>query len=197
MSDEKVILYGPKTGKSLLRSYPELAQDPVFKNLPADELLFAWYMGIPNSPVDTEWSDHIRHKSAAARAFTSNKAKAEQFSTGNIPEEVRAAIKQFSKFSPEARLAALKMTETIFSKYMEMVNVDVKKDFIEIDKDGNTSINFTARKSYIDSMAKVREELPMLIKQIEDGYGVTDGKKNEEQKFGQKAIDKYHQNKKK
>lgn len=192
MSQENIVLFGPRTGKSLLRTYPELAQDPVFKVLSGDDLLFAWYMGIPNSPVDHDWQDMARYKSAAARCFPNNKDKKENYSVGNVPEEVKAAIERFKTYSPEARFMALKMTQTIFNKFQQMVDVDVKKDFEEIDNEGNVSINFTARKQYVDSAAKIREELPMLIKQIEEGYGVSEKNKGDEQKFGAKAIDKFH-----
>jgi len=43
-------------------------------------------------------------------------------------------------------------------------------------------------------MAKMSETLPSLIKQIEEGFGITESKKAEE-KLGSKSIDKYHQNK--
>lgn len=193
--EDSIILFGPKNGKSLLRAHPELSENPVFKSLPGDELLFAWYIGIPNSPIDNEWTEKVRFTHAAHKCFSKNKEKQEQFSSGLIPDEVKAAIEAFKKFNPEARNEALKMTQTIFNKYKQMVDVDVKADFVETDKDGNTSINFTARKQYIDSMAKIREELPLLIKQIEEGYGVTENKKIEEKKLGIKPIDKYHQNK--
>ncbi len=44
LDEDKVLLFGPKSGKSLLRLYPELANDPVFKNLSQEDLNFAWYV---------------------------------------------------------------------------------------------------------------------------------------------------------
>lgn len=202
MIEERPILYGPRNGKSLLRTYPELAKEPALKELSHDDILFAWYIGIPNSPVDHDWQDLVRYKSAAARCFEANKDKKSNYAVGNIPEEVKVAIEVFKTYSPEARMAAKKMIQTIFSKYEQMVNVDVEKDFLITktigkgeDKEEITEMDWTGRKSYIDSMSKISETLPSLLKQIEEGFGITEGKKNEESKYGSKAIDKFHQNK--
>lgn len=201
MSDDKIVLFGPKTGKSLLRTYPDLAKDSVFKDLSSDDLLFAWYIGIPDSPVDHDWQDMARYKSAATRCFSSNKEKKDKYSVGSIPEEVKAAIEKFKLFSPEARMSAKKMVQTIFSKFEQMVNVDVENDFTVIrtigkgeDKEEVKEVDWTAKKQYIDSMAKISETLPSLIKQVEEGFGVTETKKGEEKKYGTKAIDIFHQN---
>ena len=204
MSDEKIILYGPTTGKSLLRSYPELAAEPKFKDISGEDLLFSWYIGCPSSPVDPEWSDQTRYKTAAAKAINgiNSKDKREKYSAGDIPDEVKQAIEKWRQMSPDARLLAKRMTQTMFSKLQQLVEVDVENDFVSIrtigkgdDKEEIKEVDWAGRKSYVDSMAKISETLPSLIDQLEKGFGITESKKNEE-KIGGKAIDKFHQQKK-
>jgi hypothetical protein len=193
MSAEQTILFGPRNGKSLLRTYPELASDQVFKEISSDELLFAWYMGIPGSPIDEELSIGLRLKAAASRAFPNNIDKYKKYSAGDVPDSVKAAWRKFEEYNPEARLAAKKMVQTIFSKWQEIIGADVKKDFIYTDKDGNEAVDWTARKQYVDATKTISESLPSVIKQLEEGFGYQEIKKTEQ---GMKAIDKYHQEKK-
>jgi len=83
-----------------------------------------------------------------------------------------------------------------------MVDVNVEKDFITIrtigkgeDKEEIKEVDWSGKKSYIDSMAKISETIPSLIDQIEKGFGIAETKKGEE-KMGSKSIDKFHQHKK-
>ena len=62
-------------------------------------------------------------------------------------------------------------------------------DFVNFDKDGNKEINWTGRNSYVTSAKNISETLPSLIKQVEEGFGVTDIKEGE---VGSKAISRFH-----
>lgn len=194
-NSEHIILYGPKDGKNILRSYPELAENPIFKGINSDELLFAWYIGISNSPVEEDWPISTRYRVAANKAFSDKNHKKVSFAAGEIPDTVKAAIQEFGKLAPEARNLANKMTQTAFKKLNEMVNVDVQKDFLYTDKDGNLLVDHSGKKSFVDMVHRMTETIPTLLKQMEQGYGVSDNRKKEEF-FGVKPIDLYHQQKK-
>jgi hypothetical protein len=191
--DIKIALFGPRSGKTLFRLYPELAAEPIFKAIHQDDLLFAWYMGIPDSPVDHDWPLKTRYKASASKL--KDQEKRGKYSEGDIPEEVKIAIKKFETYSPEARQKAKLMVQRILSNWEEMVNVDVKNDFIYM-KDGSELIDFTARKQYIDSTRAISEALPAMLKQVEEGFGITESKKAEDM-MGTKTIDKFHQSKQK
>lgn len=203
---EKPILFGPKTGKSLIRLYPELANEQAFKDIPLEDLNFAWYVGNPSSPIDPEWEDMIKYKTAAAVCFSNNDTKRKLYGSGEIPDAVRQAIEKMQKYSPQARMVAKRMTQKMFEKLEQMVDVDME-EFVTVrdikdpadpsQKIQVREIDWTGRKQYVDSMAKISETLPTLIKQIEEGFGMTDHKKNNhEEGVGTRAIERYHKSKK-
>lgn len=187
------ILYGPTTGKSLKKMFPELAEEPLFKDIPNEDLLFAWYLGSKSSPIDPSWTDEIRFKQAAISAFQFNKEKRDNYSAKIVPENVMIAVEKMGKYSPNTRLLAARTMQNHLHNILKMSQVDVEKDFLYVDKEGNELIDWTARNQYVTSVKTTNEIMPSLIKQLEDGFGI-EKKKSEE--VGTKAIDKYHQNKK-
>jgi hypothetical protein len=190
---EKPILFGPSTGKHLKKMYPELANEPLFKEIKNDDLLFAWYLGNKSSPVDPEWPEELRYKESARQAFTNDVEKRNQYANKNVPESVRLAVEKMGTYSPKARELAARTLQNHFHNMLEMSQVDVKKDFMYVDKDGNELIDWTARNQYISSVKTSTEILPNLIKQVEEGFGIEKTKKEES---GTRAIDKFHNDKK-
>lgn len=190
---EKPILFGPSTGKHLKKMYPELANEPLFKEIKNDDLLFAWYLGSKSSPVDPEWPEELRYKESARQAITDNVEKRNQYANKNVPESVRLAAEKMGTYSPKARELAARTLQNHFHNMLEMSQVDVKKDFIYVDKEGNELIDWTARNQYISSVKTSTEILPNLIKQVEEGFGIEKTKKEES---GTRAIDKFHNDKK-
>lgn len=189
--ENKIILFGPKDGKSLRKLYPEIAATKEFKELSGENLLFAWHIGNPSSPIEFSIPETTRYTLAASICFPNDKIKRKQFSEmSNIPEDVKIAIDKMTKFSPDARLVSKRMVQTMFSNFQKMVNVDEKEFYVE-NKDGVIQPDWTAKKQYIDSCTKIAEALPGLIKQIEEGFGIEENKKSGESTM--KAIDKFHQ----
>lgn len=194
------ILYGPQTGKSLLRLYPELSKEEEFKNLSASDLLFSWYMGIKGSPISEDMTPDIRRRTAASKVYRNDDDKRRVYGVdGNLTDEIKIAIKKFEMMSPDARLIAKHMTQKTFEKFQQLLDVDVDKDFLITKKIGKgddaeeiTEIDWSGRKSYVDSATKIIESLPELIKKIEEGYGITEQGTSAEG-LGNKTIDKYHQ----
>lgn len=197
-SIEDYVLYGPRDGKSLKRSYPELEKNVKLKDLSNEDLLFAWLIGIPGSPVDPELVPPVRFRMAAARAFPKNEVKKSQYASQDYPDSVKQAIREFEKMSPEARLMANLMTQRTFHRLNRILNVDVDKDFLVTRKVGGeeiTEVNWTSKKQYVDSADKIMEMLPTLVQKIEEGYGMTEKQKKDENATGTKSIDIFHANK--
>lgn len=196
---EYPILYGPRDGKSLLNLYPELGENEFFKGMPKDELLFSWYMGIKGSPVDESLDHILRTKISASKSIVDPKKK-QEYSAGKYPEKIKLAIEEFGRKSPEARLLAKKMVQDTFKRYQELLDVDVKKDFLITktigkgdEKEEITEMNWSGRKAYADTADKIMEALPGLVKKMEEGFGVNEKKKNEVG-HGMKSIDLFHRN---
>jgi len=197
--EDKILLFGPKTGKSLLRLYPELAEEKVFKDLSAEDLNFAWYVGNPSSPIEEDVEDYNRFRTAAGVCILSSDEKKKQYASGSIPDNVKAAINKMKLYSPDARALAKKMTQQAFHNFQKMLNVDVDKDFLITRKVGKgedaetiTEMDWTGRKSYVDSATKIISELPELVKKMEQGYGVAEDKKGKEA-TRVRAIERFHQ----
>lgn len=189
---EKILLFGPKTNKSLLRQYPELANSKEFKDIGTDELLFAWYLGNQSSPIDPEWPEMVRFKTAAAHAIKEEK-KRQKYASGDIPESVKQAVEKMKLFSPEARMVAKRMIQTIFNNFQKLVDVNPSEFLVkEYDADNNITkeeTDWTGRKQYIDSCSTISKTLPALLDQIEKGFGIVE----KEVATGKKAIDRFHQ----
>ncbi len=198
------ILWGPTDGKSLLAEFPELNNYREFKELTKEDLNFAWYMGNQSSPLNdgTIQSDIVKARSAAARCIKSPE-KRKEYGELNIPSSVKEAIKKMGTFSPIARLIAKQVAAISFKNLVAMVSVDVAEDF-KITRnitqgsgkdrtvESVTEIDWTGKKQYVDIVAKVKDTMPELLKQVEEGFGVEErDEKNKE--IGMKAIDKFHQ----
>lgn len=193
MEEAKEILFGPKNGKTLIRSYPELEAVPEFKKLGPAELLFVWYIANLSSPVDYGWNNSIRYTTAASLAFPNDPIKKEKYANQDLPEDVRVAMRKMEKYSPDARMVAKRMTQTMFHNLQKIVDVHLDQ-FVKIDSEGNSSVDWSGKKQYVDMCQKTSEMLPVLIKQLEEGFGITENKKGED--LGKKAIDKFHAEKK-
>lgn len=200
-TSEKIILFGPRNGRDIRKLYPEIANDDRFKRISNDELLFAWLMGIPNSPCDESWGDMPRWKSAANRAFSGNKEKKDTYATGTFPDEVKRAINAFATFSPEARLLAKRMVQTAYHNYNSLISADVEKDFLITkvvgkgdDKETITEMDWSGRNNYVNSTNNIIKALPDLLKLMEEGFGIDEKKKHDETP-GSREIEKYVSNK--
>lgn len=190
MDNDFNILFGPKDGKSLLRMYPELAKEPCFKDLPADELNFVWYYANPSSSIDPEEPDSVRANMSAGIVFKKNSDKIKKFSSMSFDEPVKKAIERMKKYSPDARAMAKRIAQTTLNNYMKLVEVKVS-DFEFINKDGIKEIDWSGRNQYVSSAAKINEVMPGLINQIEEGYGIET--KGQDAAFkGNSAINVYH-----
>lgn len=198
--DVKTVLFGPRNKKSLKKLYPEIDNDLNFKGVENSDLLFAWYMGIPNSPIDHDLDHRMRLRSAANHCFPDGDKKV-AYASGEFSDEVKVAIERFKLYSPEGRAASKNILQKIYHNFEKMVDVDMDTDFVVIktigkgeDREEIKEIDWTAKKQYVDSAVKIAESLPALLKQIEEGFGITDKKSDEGS--GTKSIDKYHQNNK-
>ena len=191
--EENIILFGPSNGKSLKKMYPEIASEPLFKELNNEEVLFAWYVGCKSSPIDQSISDSEKYKQAAAISFKTDREKMARFSVMDVTENVKLAIEKMETYSPKAREIATQALQNHFKNIIKLSEIDIISDTEYKDKEGNSSIDWTARKQYSDIVKTHSEILPNLIKQVEEGFGIEKTKKEE---TGTRAIDKYHNSKK-
>lgn len=202
MEKEYPILWGPRDGKSLLSEYPDLNEYKEFKDLTKEELNFVWYVGNPSSPLNGGGilDEKIKYKSAASRCIRDSEKK-KRFGEGDMPSSIREAIAKMQTFSPEARAIAKQVATTAFHNLQSMVDINIESDFKILrnitsgtgkDKvvEQVEEMDWAGRKQYIDTVAKISDLLPSLLKQVEHGFGIEI--KNEKE-IGMKPIDKFHQ----
>lgn len=193
--EKPVVLFGPQTGKDLRRQYPELAAVPEFKKLTLQEMLFVWHYANPSSPLASENNDRTRRSSAYRAAFRDHEpAREEKYNAGNFSDTVKAAIEKMRKYDVSVRMRARRMVEKMLENFEVLIKVDVELDFVKTStsKEGivTKEVDFSGRNSYINSCSKITETLPALIKQMEDGFGLSESENAEDSTA--KAIDRFH-----
>lgn len=190
--DNIPVIFGPKNGKVIKSMYPELASNKAFKDITNEELTFVWYFACESSPIDDGMAPEFRAMSAAAKAFGDDAAKKAKFGAMEFTERVKEAIDQMRKYKPEARAMAQRIIQVSFSNLYAMAKVN-QDDFIEEEDDGKggtvKKINFSARKQYVETVSKISETVPELLKQLEHNFGV---EVKEGDVAGTRTIDKYH-----
>ncbi|HHT9135807.1 MAG TPA: hypothetical protein ACFYEK_01040 [Candidatus Wunengus sp. YC60] len=197
-------IFAPKNGVVLKRDHPELKENKKFKDLSNEEITWVWHYACKSSHLDDEQEKGLtmaeRAKKAADLSFKTNTPASKEakikFAKLDVPERIKEAIDEMRKYNPTARDIASKIIETSFINLYNMIAVNAE-DFIEVEVDehGNERkrINFTARKQYVETVAKTSETLPELLKQLESNFGV---ERKENDKSTDRLIDEYHNRKK-
>lgn len=189
MKKKDVTVFKPVKGKPMIEAYPELGKYDEFKNIPDTYIRYAWYFGNRSSPFYNE-NSHYRKttlcfKQAFGKLTQGNTGIAKRLHENDVPEEIINAIERMRKFNPSIRDKALSLQEKIFEHYETIV--DKFQEYIEADAEANESDNaeegkkgkrlsIGATKDYVELTAKINKELPSLILNLEEGFGVKRGK---------------------
>lgn len=164
--EAEIILFGLESGEDLRIEYPELAQIDEFKNLKAKEVRLCWLLGNRTSPLYKLSDKRERLNRALEIVYGKTYLQQKQLKAlidGDIPIEIREAIKKMEEFNPEYRLRAKLLSEYMFETLNEMVVVGSSElATMEVDE----------KKKYTDLLVKIHEELPDMVKRLETSYGV-------------------------
>jgi len=177
-------MFFPNSKRELHKEFPELINIPGFSKLHRAEQLFVWYIGCKASPYYDMDDLNERTRNCVEKAFGEQITRdvKQKYLSGNIPDRLLESIKYMSNFELSARVRSKKMVEKILSNYEILVDVDVKEGKEFENKDGE--VDWTKKKAYIDSMKTVTQNLPILIKQAEGSFGVTEEEKEMLPEFG-------------
>ena len=167
-------IFYPNSSRDLAMDYPELYENENFRKLNRAEKLFVWYWGCRASPfwdledVDERLDKCIHHSFGS----TLDHVAKQRFMSGNFSEKIDKAIIFMNKFQLSPRVRASKLTEKILKNIEKLIDVEISEDSEEFkNKDGEA--DWSKKKAYIDSCEKATKILPDLIRQVEEGYGVT------------------------
>lgn len=178
----KEYLFKPKNALSILLDYPELSEEPEFQGLTARQMAFVYHYSNPTSDF-LNIEPEIKKIRACLKESLPNLREDElkEYLSGKFPAKVREAIKHMSGFKPDVRSRANKIAQKAFDRLESMMDVD-DKVFAKMDTDD--------KKKYAELIIKVSDSLPGVIRQMERGFGITEGSKDKEDISGPSLMEK-------
>jgi len=159
-----MILFKPGN-QSLFIDYPELKDVREFAVLSPEQLLFTWYYANPTSPHYKEENLDAKTEQCINASFKRMKPGEREKWKKEFPKEIRDAIKRWEFFNPGARLKAKEIAHKTFETFEKMTNLPEEK---------LKKMNIYRKKKFIELSSKIIDYLPILIKQLEYGFAVSD-----------------------
>jgi hypothetical protein len=187
-----VTLFYPKTGRDLRIQYPELMKIHEFKKLrSASQMLFVWYWSNPTSPVSPEMPFKKRLELCLKESgWKPDGATIKLLQEDLWPEDLKVACDRMEKFETNLRNQARKVYKEIFANFEKLAKVK-DSDFQLVDKEGNNlGIDFAARNQYVTYATRIAQEMPDIIKKMEEGFGTDEA--STETGSNEKAIELWH-----
>jgi len=181
----EVKLFEPNN-RNLSIEYPELAGISEFAELNTSDLKFVWYYSNRTSPHYSD-NNQTRKISKCIRESYGNSLDEDvkaKFLSSNFPHKLKQAMKRMETFNPSLRLKAKLSVERIFDNLQRLV--DIEEGDLE-------DMELNNKKDYVALAIKISESLPSIVRQLEEGFGVTYGtKSNTGNNKGPSLMDKLH-----
>jgi len=173
------------TAKSMKAQYTELRSIPEFEELTNTQLKYVWYYANPTSPLndpslgltDLEKIESAIHESYGINVAADIKKK---FLDKKWDAKIAKAISRMKKFDVNVRTKAKGIADAIFQNMEKMIKAG--EDILEGDDYGK-------KKSYIDLVMKIKDNLPDLVKIKEQGFGLSEDNMQGNQKEGLNIMD--------
>lgn len=148
-------------GKDLRIEYSDLSNVPEFKSLTKNEMDFVWAFACEASPYKN-WASEtkifnclklIRDEVTATRL--------EEYAQMKFPDKIQSAIDAMSKFNLSVRVKAKEISDRLFKNIEKIAFTDISeiKDIED-------------KKRYVDLVTNVTKLLPIIVSQVENGFGV-------------------------
>jgi len=175
-SKEKTLLF-PITEKDLRLEYEELGEVEEFKDLSNKEMKFVWFYANQTSPyIQLPAQDRII-KCLEILKDDLSAEQLEEYYTLSFPPRIEVALEVMIKFNPKLRTEAKNITELIFKNIKKIVAVQ-PEDIPDMEE----------KKKYIAISMDVIKNMPELINQMEQGYGIRVKGSKKDTKQKEKSI---------
>lgn len=194
-------VFRPKSSRMLYEDYPELAKIKLFKDLNRFDLLFVWYYACEASPLFKITDNRTRVEECLKLTYFSGGNKKmdsllkERYLACRFPEKIENAIEIMKNFRIGPRVRAKMMAEKAFENIEKILDIDASDDKHFLNKENE--VDYSKKKSYVDTVARAIDMLPKLINQIEESFGISDKKGTEnqlEEAFeGDSIADMFHE----
>lgn len=175
-------LFAPDGGVDLRITYPELQRISAFASLRREDMLFVWLAANRTSEiVKSHKGEGVRYAVAAGIAWEGESERIERYSEGEFPSDVAEALTRMAAFHVPFRRRAKDMIEKIMDTFEKMIESDdegASNTPEDTDESGEApavvaaGIDWSKRKARVETLAKIRTELPHLIKMGEEGFGI-------------------------
>tara|TARA_R100000808_G_C2154309_1_gene165213 strand:- start:7317 stop:7886 length:570 start_codon:yes stop_codon:yes gene_type:complete len=174
MNDIK--LFEP-TNKDLRIEYPELMDIDEFRDLTPRELNFVWYFSNRTSPYSKEKNNKKKVELSIKRGFGENATHQLRldYVAGKFPEKIRKAVDRMERFNPSARMKAKQSVEKIFDRLRQLVDVSPEQ---------LNEMDLGEKSNYTNLAIKISENLPKIVGQLEQSFGIQIKKESFTGKFG-------------
>lgn len=170
------------TQRNFKVEHPEIATYKEFSNLTDEEYQFVWNFANKTSEFAHIKNKRSRAAESYAAAFTMPHPQKEKLIVGDFPEVIDTAIKKMAQFNPDIRGRAKNSLMAVFANYEKVMNMDVDMT-VSVEEDEGEEKPKRKKKTniseYVDSTKKIVEGIPNLIRLIEEGFGIKEGKKEE------------------
>lgn len=181
-------LFEPKTNTEIndLRiDYPELGEEPAFKELKPRELRFVWLYANRTSPVFKQY--HTLPKKERAKVCVEIvygkkfylRKEAQSLYDSDFSPHIMKAIERMAQYQPSIRLRARLMNEYIYDNLQSIILVSQ----VEMKAMGPDD-----RKKYASLILEISKELPTVVNNIERGFGIVLKKKEDRTKLPTASI---------
>lgn len=166
----QVTLFDPRLvePQSYKDKYPELKNVQEYQDLSYPQLIFIWWFANPTSPLVLH---NVPDPARVAVALDKSKLRErlnpkeiDRYTNLNFPDDLKAAIIRTGHMEVNLRATARDTFIDMFNNYQNIRDVKNFKD-----EDGN--LNYT---EYMKVSTMVANELPKLIRKIEEGMGIID-----------------------
>jgi hypothetical protein len=189
MSEPKYTMFEPMKDRDLLtKKYPELGRMDEFNRLLQHEQEFVWLYACELSPFVKKIPD--RHERARKSFEVSRRNKEYQndeyqnYCSLIFPDHIKTAVERMAKFRSDLRSRALAALENAYNSCIEVLDAPIPGKIHEFDDQEQEfvykDVTPAMIKQVIEAKQKAREELPGIIKQIEEGFGIIMVKQDEQ-----------------
>ena len=198
-------LFSPKTGRSLFYDYPELKNNPDLIQFKTDKskLLFCYYLGCDTSPLKKYYvgNDNKKKTIAIEKAISHSGVRLKDgerlsFLSAEFPSEIKKGINGFLIYKANARIRAKLKMEKLFSNWEKIIDKDIDDaEFNILTKEGvdTGEKDFDKIKKYTDITINIKKQMAETIKDIEYGFGLSEGEKGDSESDDVSFTDQKHE----
>ena len=168
MTTNDILLFPPHDGVDMFQEYPELASLEEFVGLSEEDLRFVWYASNVTSPIYKRYYSNRKKliEKSMVEAYgknirTKESIKFASFMNFSFPAKIRIAMDKMQSFRVTARIKAQDAIDKSFDNILSIAK----------DAPSNES-TISDRKAYTSTVAEISKILPIILKQVEEGFGI-------------------------